>query len=275
VAKDRLRNDLVRQRVLLAFILVGITALTALIAEMMRQFHKQVVRPLVEARRSVLAIASGDLSPKSSNPRYEGETKELFEAIHVLKENSQERLQLERERDRLVTELQLLADTDSLTGLLNRRAFEARAERLLRDRWASEAYVVITTFDIDHFKRINDTYGHESGDRALKRLAELCRESWRVDDIIGRIGGEEFAVITMVSHADQAPASAQRLMRRLHEETIEATDGRVFSMTVSFGVTFAPKEAAPPLGALLRHADALLYRAKSSGRYRIEAEPWS
>lgn len=270
LTEARLRADLVKQRALLASIAVAMLLLTAFIGVMTRQFHKQIVRPFVEARRSILAIATGDLSATVARPAYEGEIHDLFDAIDALKENSKHRLQLELERDLLLAELRELADTDPLTGLLNRRAFEASAERLLADRRDANAYVVLTSFDIDHFKRINDTYGHETGDRALIRLAELCREAWRAGDILGRIGGEEFAVLASTGHPDESQRPAQRLMELLHRETIAAIDGRIFSMTVSFGVTLARKGDAPSLEALLRDADTLLYRAKNSGRDRIE-----
>ncbi|WP_130620923.1 GGDEF domain-containing protein [Dyella amyloliquefaciens] len=270
LTEARLREDLVKQRALLVSIAVSILLLTVFIGVMTRQFHKQIVRPFVEARRSILAIATGDLSTTVARPAYEGEIHDLFDAIDALKENSRLRLQLEVERDLLLTELRELADTDPLTGLLNRRAFETRAERLLADRRNTDSYVVLTSFDIDHFKRINDTYGHETGDRALKRLAELCREAWRADDILGRIGGEEFAVLTTTKHPDQSQAPAQRVLDQLHQENIAAIDGRMFSMTVSFGVTVARKGDTPSLEALFRDADALLYRAKNSGRDRIE-----
>jgi diguanylate cyclase (GGDEF)-like protein len=266
----RLREDFVRQRAWLALIAVAILLLTIFIAVMIRQFHKQIVRPFIEARHSILAIATGDHSGRVVRPAYEGEIHDLFDAIDALRQNSEHRLQLERERDDLLMELRELADTDPLTGLLNRRAFEAQAQRLLSDRRESGSHVVVTSFDIDHFKRINDTYGHETGDRALKRLAELCREAWRVGDILGRIGGEEFAVLARVKHPDEALGPAQRLMASLHQESLAAVDGRTFSMTVSFGITTAHRDQAPPLELLLREADVLLYRAKNAGRDRIE-----
>lgn len=272
-AERQLRSDLARQQAWLIIISLAILLLTAIIILLIRRFRRQIVVPFKEARLSVLAIASGDLSTRESGQTYLGEVHELFEAIGVLKNNSAQRLVLEGERDRLMEELHKLAYTDPLTGLLNRRAFEAKAERLLADRRASDPYLVMTSFDIDHFKRINDSYGHETGDRALQRLAALCLETWRTDDIVGRIGGEEFAVLTSSQHPGESHEAAQRLLDRLRQEDITAIDGRVFRMTASFGVTFAHRTAAPSLGGLMRHADALLYRAKASGRDRIEKEP--
>ncbi|WP_199101098.1 GGDEF domain-containing protein [Dyella sp. ASV21] len=275
LAEDSLRHNLFMRRVtLIATVLIG-SILTAIVLFLVRQFHRQVILPFVEARAFVSAIAAGDFSHQPPARDYHGEIKDLFAALMLLRQSKEERLKLEKERDQLIRELRTMASTDPLTGLNNRRAFEHKAEALLAERRSPHPYVALIAFDIDHFKRINDTYGHETGDRALQRLAELCRETWREGDVIGRVGGEEFCTLTLIASPDEASVSAQRLRQRLHDERITAVDGRAFSMTASFGVSHASRQQAPALDALLRHADALLYRAKSSGRDRIETDPLS
>lgn len=253
------------------------TLLTLLLLVMIWRFRDQIVRPFVEARRVILAIASGSPSIPFPHKQYGGEVRELFTALHVLKENDAKRLRLEKERKRLIGELQVMAETDALTGLLNRRAFETRAQALLADQRASDPVVALIMLDIDHFKRINDTYGHDSGDRALVMVASLCRETVRSDDVVARFGGEEFVILVRVQAPEQAIALASLVHGRLHEETVTTADGRVFDFTASFGVacTRRDKRGNVDLDALLRDADALLYRAKESGRDRVEFTPMS
>lgn len=248
------------------------SALTGVLLLVTWRFREKIVRPLVEARRLILAIASGDLTAAVPASGYRGEIKDMFSALNVLKQHSAERLQLEQERKRLIGELRTMADTDALTGLLNRRAFEAKARQLLSDQRSGSRYLALIMLDIDHFKRINDSYGHETGDRALVTFATLCREALRTDDIVARIGGEEFVVLLGVDSLDQANELAERIRATLHEESIVAVGGEVFHMTASFGIALARRGESARLDELVRRADALLYQAKENGRDRIEFE---
>ncbi len=247
-------------------------ALTALLMLMIWRFRDKIIRPFVEARKTILAIASGNLSVAIPQTGYIGEIKDLFGALAVLKANDAERLKLERERKRLIGELKVMAETDPLTGLLNRRAFESRSRVMLRDKRGGEPFLALIMLDIDFFKRINDTYGHDSGDRALVGLAKVCRDTVRIDDIVARFGGEEFVVLLRVTQPSQAIELAERLWQALGQEKITATDGTVFGFTVSLGVALARRADSPAIADLLQRADALLYQAKSNGRDRIEAE---
>jgi diguanylate cyclase (GGDEF)-like protein len=165
-------------------------------------------------------------------------------------------------RKELEAHLQRLASTDSLTGLHNRaKFFELANEEVKRaQRYARPLAAIM--LDIDHFKRINDSLGHEAGDAALKTFARLCRGVLREHDILGRIGGEEFALL--LPEADQTGALA--LAERLRE-TIAAAP-MDFSMTVSVGVSHVlPGETEA--GAALVRADQALYSAKRAGRNRV------
>jgi diguanylate cyclase (GGDEF)-like protein len=247
-------------------------ALTALLLLMLWRFRMKVIRPFSEAQRFILAVASGDMAAQLPREHYGSEVQDLFNALNVLKESVRKRHQLERERTRLIGELPTMAETDPLTGLLNRRAFESRARVLLADKRSGDAVVALMMLDIDFFKRVNDTYGHDSGDKALVLLATLCRDTVRSEDIVARFGGEEFVILLRVQAAPQARALAETLRQRLHEIEVEATDGRMFGFTASVGIAFRTRAAdtAPQLDELLREADALLYRAKGNGRDRIE-----
>jgi len=269
-----LRADEARQRRRLILIATAFVALTALLWLVTRQFRRRIVQPFVLARRIALELATNQSPARPDNARYRGEIRDLFTALGVLSDNNRRRLELEGERERLIGELRHTAETDFLTGLLNRRAFHDRALQLLAESRATGEWLAFTAFDVDHFKRINDTYGHEAGDLALKKLAELCRETWRAEDVVARTGGEEFAAIARIKEPGRCTTAARRLRERLHQETIHTVDGRVFSMTASFGVTFVRLDQAPELEPLLRMSDALLYRAKQLGRDRIEVAPF-
>jgi diguanylate cyclase (GGDEF)-like protein len=161
---------------------------------------------------------------------------------------------------RVMAETELQASTDGLTGLLNRRSFENKV-RVLRRQTTPFALVMA---DLDEFKKVNDTYGHDAGDRALRIFAETLRSSARPDDIVCRYGGEEFTVVL----PDCAPAKAAEVMERVRVELAGlGARGEAPSFTASFGVVGCdPHEE---LEQLVVRADAALYRAKTQGRDRV------
>lgn len=163
---------------------------------------------------------------------------------------------------RVMAETQLQASTDGLTGLLNRRAFE-NAFLQLRERSATG---VVVMADLDHFKTINDTYGHETGDRALRVFADTLRKSVRSTDLLARRGGEEFAVIFPDCELHDVVDVLERTRLQLQSAVREAG---LPSFTASFGATLA--FLAEDLDLLLARADAALFEAKNGGRDRIVA----
>src|SRR3954466_11218520 len=170
-----------------------------------------------------------------------------------------------RERvDRLIARLADAARTDALTGLLNRRGFqelmEVETERALR----SSRPLAILVGDLDHFKHLNDRYGHAAGDEALRRFAEIASAASRRIDAVARIGGEEFALLLPETEQHAAYLLAERL-RRAVKEPGAARDGEL--PTVSFGVASFPSHAADA-AALMHAADQALYAAKAMGRDR-------
>ncbi|MBV7538384.1 CHASE domain-containing protein [Duganella sp. sic0402] len=174
------------------------------------------------------------------------------------------------ERRRMNDELRVLATTDFLTGLPNRREFMGRlAEeegRLQRDIGASAAVLVL---DIDHFKRINDEYGHAAGDAVLRQLADLMRDGQRKIDVLGRIGGEEFAVLLPGTALDAAAVFAERLRARVEQMPMRLDDGVTLNITVSIGIAALGGKTGGGDLALIR-ADQALYCAKRGGRNRVE-----
>ncbi|WP_448189546.1 diguanylate cyclase [Azospirillum sp. sgz301742] len=175
------------------------------------------------------------------------------------------------ERKRFESELKILATTDPLTGLSNRRAFLSAAERELGRvrRYGRPAAVLM--FDIDHFKRINDTHGHAVGDVALQRVAAACRELLRDSDLVGRLGGEEFGVLLPETDTASALDVAERLRAALAAAVVPAPEGATLTLTASIGVAVCEARDGSIEQALGR-ADRALYRAKGAGRNRIESE---
>ncbi len=170
-------------------------------------------------------------------------------------------------RERLTDVIGQLAQasaTDYLTGLLNRRAFDTEFLRQIERAQRSELPLALVLFDLDHFKQVNDRFGHAAGDRALLDFATLLSRERRAGDTLARIGGEEFAVVLFgVGHAD-AIAFAERIGRQLEEPRL---DGQP-TQSVSAGVvTLSAHEYTP--SALLVAADRALYGAKAAGRHRV------
>jgi diguanylate cyclase (GGDEF)-like protein/PAS domain S-box-containing protein len=157
---------------------------------------------------------------------------------------------------------------DPLTGLYNRRYLEETLERELRRAVRAEQSLGILMLDLDHFKKINDTYGHEAGDTVLRDTADFLTKSVRVEDTVCRIGGEEFVIVLPTANAEAGRARAERIRSKLRELTILHQGQSVGRITVSIGVAELPVNGTTAKN-LLEAADAALYRAKRDGRDRV------
>ena len=156
--------------------------------------------------------------------------------------------------------------TDPLTGLHNRRGLEGRSEAIHFRPGGAPVTQVWIMVDIDHFKRVNDTYGHEAGDEVLKAVAEALRSTARGADIVARFGGEEFVLVLPDTSAELAVRIAERL--RLAIEALSTdVEGQVIRVTASFGV--AQRAAQESQLEVLERADAALYSSKKEGRNRV------
>ncbi|MGS1007418.1 diguanylate cyclase [Achromobacter anxifer] len=229
------------------------------------KFRWRLIRPFVVATEIVNSINDDAPAPISATG-YRKEVHALFDAIQKLKDNAIAKSRTEHERERLIADLAALAETDFLTGLLNRRAFHARAAALCASLDEPGQMLTLIVFDIDHFKRINDSYGHAGGDNVLVAVAQACHQTWRRSDIVARIGGEEFAVLCTVRSLAQASAMAQSMRRRIERLAVPVDGRTIDSITSSFGVVCAHADEIDNVDALLKQADELLYRAKASGR---------
>jgi diguanylate cyclase (GGDEF)-like protein/PAS domain S-box-containing protein len=157
---------------------------------------------------------------------------------------------------------------DPLTSLYNRRYLTEMLERETRRCVRSEQPLGILMLDLDHFKKFNDTYGHEAGDTILREAASFLSKSIRAEDIVCRFGGEEFVVILPTADLDAAYARAERIRSKLHELTVLHQGQSLGMITVSVGVASLPLHGTSP-DVLLAAADAALYRAKREGRDRV------
>jgi len=176
------------------------------------------------------------------------------------------------DRKRLEIELQRLATTDALTGAANRRCFleHAEAELARSRRYGLEMSLVM--MDVDHFKRINDTLGHARGDAALCRLVQLCAQIVRKQDLLGRLGGEEFGLLLPQTSLEDATHLVERLRHHIEVSGLELQPGAPpAALTASFGVTALRLEDLRA-EELLGRADQALYRAKDGGRNRVERQ---
>ncbi len=171
-------------------------------------------------------------------------------------------------KDRAVNRYKAAAETDPLTALLNRRGFFAAAAVLMAGNKTRKTPVSVLAFDLDHFKSINDRFGHKSGDAVLGLFSRVARTSLRADDVVGRIGGEEFVAIISGTLAE-ACIVAERV-RSAFEKAAVAPGSPQIPATVSIGVACGLPDVS--IDVLISRADAVLYRAKANGRNRVEPD---
>lgn len=162
-------------------------------------------------------------------------------------------------------ELRRLVDRDELTGVHSRRAFLHRLQQLSVGGVERPALPILL-IDLDHFKRINDTWGHGAGDDALRHFVEVAQRCMRVQDTMGRLGGEEFAVLLPHASVQQAQGVAERLRKLLVDHPLRLTDQNV-ALTASIGMTLLCPGESPEVA--LGRADQAMYQAKSEGRNRV------
>lgn len=174
-------------------------------------------------------------------------------------------------REQLLQRLHYLATHDPLSGLLNRHAFHEQAALALARLAAQGQATALLMLDLDHFKRINDEHGHAAGDTVLARFAGLAAGGLREVDLMGRVGGEEFAILLPGCGAAEALAVAERLRAAFAAAQIDLGEGRALQATVSIGV--AAQQHSADLEPLLAAADRALYAAKTAGRNRVDLAP--
>jgi len=198
----------------------------------------------------------------------DGELVGIFSVVMDVTQHHQRQEALDKERTRamrLAAEAQYLAHTDPLTGLANRRRAITQLEKCVRRAETGGGPLALVSFDIDHFKRINDTNGHQTGDDVLVRVADIARNQTRASDLIGRIGGEEFIWILPDAGADEVRHAAERLRQAIEQESSE---NGLPMVTASIG--YALWCEGDDANRLLARVDKALYEAKQAGRNTVQ-----
>jgi diguanylate cyclase (GGDEF)-like protein len=163
-----------------------------------------------------------------------------------------------------------LALHDELTGLDNRRAILRSLEQQASLARRSAQPLTLLMMDIDHFKRVNDSFGHVEGDKVLRMVANSITARLRTQDLVGRFGGEEFLALLPATTAQGGYELAEALRKGIAESRIAAPDGRTIAGTISIGVHQVGESSGEALADLINAADQALYRAKDNGRNRVE-----
>ncbi len=163
-------------------------------------------------------------------------------------------------------ELQHLADTDPLTQLPNRRAFFQAAQDCLENQERGGQTCALMVIDADHFKELNDSYGHAAGDQALIAIADVLRENFRASDLICRVGGEEFAILVPDMSLNEAAHLARRVVEKVADSPL-LIDNAIIEFSVSCGI--ADTQSSYDLATLFKTADDAMYVAKRQGRNQV------
>ena len=208
---------------------------------------------------------------------------EVFDVLRVAEESEsryaeleQRMLALQRENLDLVVRNRALSEVssrDTLTGLYNRWYVIEKIDTELNRALRHGSPMSLFMLDIDHFKRINDTWGHAAGDEVLKSVGKMLRESCRVYDVPGRYGGEEFCIVLPETRMGNTAAVAERIRQRFESTHLPCGDGESVVITASIGIAGMDESASNDIlspAALIDRADRALYSAKSRGRNRIE-----
>ncbi|HPQ54194.1 MAG TPA: diguanylate cyclase, partial [Spirochaetota bacterium] len=251
-------NRSLRDLYKLAFFIISIIALLHIFFAFL--FYKIIVYPIRLLKRQSGDISNGDLNARVNLHRTD-EIGALSSSLNRMAENIHEKISI----------IENMAVTDALTGLCNRRNLFERINSELSKAKRNHSGLGALMIDIDHFKKINDTYGHMAGDSVISGIADLLKKSCRASDVIARYGGEEFAVITESGSLKEIKALAERI-RKAAEKLVFSEDDTL-SVTISIGISFfAPEllEHVKDIEKILYYPDQGLYRAKRNGRNRTE-----
>lgn len=244
---------------------IAITAvILAILIGLMAAGQRFLFGPLMRAREAVIALAEDRPVLPARAAHHATEMSRLFDAIDILRTSLAERASL-------TEKLKQQAETDGLTGLMNRRALDMIGESHTSSQVMADGACLIL-MDLDHFKSINDRHGHLEGDHVLRETVRLIRPMLGTNDIFARFGGEEFVILIPGHDLAEANGLAKRIRTVLEMHNIELSSGSVLTVTASFGV------AKGNLGErgwrrLVEGADAALYRAKSDGRNCVRQSP--
>ncbi|APD13465.1 GGDEF domain-containing protein [Pandoraea pulmonicola] len=272
-----------RERALRMLILTAVVEATLVLVIFMvlRNFRRSVVQPFEAAVRFVDSLAQGDLDaplPDERTPPRRPQVRAVFDALRVLRLNAVELVQLRRERARLHGELEMSADTDPLTRLMNWRAFERQAQAL--SAIPSQGQVALIKFDIDDFTQINATWGHRVGDDVLRRVGAVCLNTCQPGDVLARLGADGFIILARVLDDSRAQQFAELLRGRIEATALPLPNGGYLSLTASFGIAMACPQTGRTVAdaandpvdvsALLSQAERQLHAARQAQRHAVD-----
>lgn len=205
-----------------------------------------------------------------SNSRIEEQKYSLLAVNEQLMKVQAKKQQQAEELAELCQQMQTMAMTDSLTEIANRRCFFETLQKRVQHGVCEGSQLSMLIIDVDNFKKINDSFGHQVGDRVLQELAKIIGEVTRKDDLLARIGGEEFGLLMTGVALPDAVATAQRICARVAEREIPAMDETILQTTVSIGLcTMLICPYVPEYEKLYLYADQALYYSKNNGRNRV------
>ena len=245
---------------------------------------RQITSPLSELARVANKMKAGDLTVRANQPRVNDEIGQLSTAFNQMAESIQQRQSelrelangLEKTVNERTAELQEqakileeMAITDPLTQAYNRRQFYKLAKiEMERAQQQDGKPLSVIVIDADHYKRVNDTFGHQIGDLVLIKLVEICHNSIRKTDVFARYGGEEFVILMPETDSETARVIAERIRERV-ESTKLPVDGQLVQITISLGVSTYSNAYSLSFDSLLTQADRALYKSKRLGRNRV------
>jgi len=244
---------LTRYKLMGATVVVG--GLLVLLLVLLRRY---LLRPLQRIDRALSTLSVDHLAPEFPDTR--------LAEIHAVEEATKRLHGAMMSNDAVRRELEVLANRDDLTGLMNRRHFMESAKSELRRAQRYDRPIAVAIGDLDSFKNLNDTYGHDGGDVVLRSFARLLAESLRESDLVCRYGGEEFAFLLPESTVEQAQVLLDRFRERCAGHEIWPADGVPVRITLSIGLADA---SHCPIRIALQQADRALYEAKRQGRNRV------
>ncbi len=260
---------------LVMFIFIAVFLISGIISVLL---NHSIINPIHKITQLLKALTSGDKTQHIYEQFNQDEIGGMFAAYEKLRRKllqadiaqdviygQEKALQFRKHENAHYKEL---ASLDPLTGALNRRKFDEIIEEEILTASEQQTDLTLMLLDIDHFKRINDTYGHDAGDQALRHFYQICHEMVRFSDIIARIGGEEFIILMPQTNLQQAEKLAERIRTAISETDI-TVDNKIIRLTVSIGLTRWDEQHLKTSCDLTKQADRALYEAKNSGRNQV------
>lgn len=224
--------------------------------------------PLLYIRDQIMALALGTPGEMAMPSAKGEEIREVLTALRLLRESQRARLAVERERDELNLRLKTLADTDPLTGLLNRRALDNAVKSQAEQFSGFDGAMGLILLDLDHFKAVNDVHGHPAGDAVLQEAARRVRQCVRKSDMVARFGGEEIAIVVAQPSLGLLETVAEKVRNAMACNPIVIDSDKAITVTASLGVALG-RGGDDGWSATLASADQALYQAKNDGRNRV------